>query len=96
VRRFFDDPHPGCLGQINDFRGAAGLPVDRIALGEGDYGSAEWTRGDGSGASRPTGPIWGRGRGCPRSALEVRDKQVMLCDTTKESLKSLPEFKYSD
>jgi hypothetical protein len=32
----------------------------------------------------------------PFSALEVRDKQILLRDATKESLKSLPEFKYSN
>src|SRR5665213_4530812 len=30
------------------------------------------------------------------SALEVHDKQMVLRGATKESLKSLPEFKYSD
>jgi sporulation protein YlmC with PRC-barrel domain len=32
----------------------------------------------------------------PYSALEVRDKQMVLPGATKESLKSLPEFKYSN
>jgi hypothetical protein len=31
----------------------------------------------------------------PYNALEVNDKRMMLRDATKESLKSLPEFKYS-
>jgi hypothetical protein len=32
----------------------------------------------------------------PFSALEVHDKQILLRDATKESLKSPPEFKYSN
>jgi len=32
----------------------------------------------------------------PYSALEVNDKRMMLRGATKESLKSLPEFKYAD
>ncbi|MGL4967689.1 MAG: PRC-barrel domain-containing protein [Inquilinus sp.] len=32
----------------------------------------------------------------PYSALEVNDKRMMLRGATKESLKSLPEFKYTD
>ncbi len=32
----------------------------------------------------------------PFSALEVNDKQMVLPGATKESLTSLPEFKYSD
>ncbi|EPY00264.1 hypothetical protein K678_16981 [Magnetospirillum fulvum MGU-K5] len=32
----------------------------------------------------------------PYSALEVRDKKIILRDATKENLKSLPEFKYSN
>lgn len=32
----------------------------------------------------------------PYSALEVRDKRMVLRGATKESLKSLPEFKYSN
>jgi hypothetical protein len=32
----------------------------------------------------------------PYSALEVNDKRMMLRGATKESLKSLPEFKYRD
>ncbi|CCG42407.1 PRC-barrel domain-containing protein [Magnetospirillum molischianum] len=32
----------------------------------------------------------------PYSALEVRDKKILLRDATKENLKSLPEFKYSN
>jgi hypothetical protein len=31
----------------------------------------------------------------PYSALEIRDKRMVLPGATKESLKSLPEFKYS-
>jgi sporulation protein YlmC with PRC-barrel domain len=31
----------------------------------------------------------------PYSALEVHDKKIVLRDATKESLKSLPEFKYA-
>lgn len=31
----------------------------------------------------------------PYSALEVHDQKMMLRGATKESLKSLPEFKYS-
>ena len=31
----------------------------------------------------------------PYSALQVRDKRMMLPGATKESLKSLPEFKYN-
>jgi hypothetical protein len=31
----------------------------------------------------------------PFSALEVSDKRMMLRGATKESLKSLPEFKYA-
>ncbi len=31
----------------------------------------------------------------PYSALEVNDKRMMLRGATKESLKSLPEFKYN-
>lgn len=30
------------------------------------------------------------------AALEVNDKRMMLRGATKESLKSLPEFKYAD
>lgn len=32
----------------------------------------------------------------PYSALKVQDKQMVLPGATKESLKSLPEFKYSN
>jgi sporulation protein YlmC with PRC-barrel domain len=32
----------------------------------------------------------------PYSALEVRDKQMVLAGATKESLKNLPEFKYQN
>lgn len=32
----------------------------------------------------------------PYSALQVRDKKMVLPGATKDSLKSLPEFKYSD
>jgi sporulation protein YlmC with PRC-barrel domain len=32
----------------------------------------------------------------PYSALQVRDKKILLPGATKESLKSLPEFKYSN
>jgi hypothetical protein len=32
----------------------------------------------------------------PYSALEVQDKKMLLRGATKESLKSLPEFKYSN
>jgi PRC-barrel domain len=32
----------------------------------------------------------------PYSALEVRDKKMVLPGATKESLKSLPEFKYNN
>jgi hypothetical protein len=31
----------------------------------------------------------------PYSALQVKDKRMMLPGATKDSLKSLPEFKYS-
>jgi len=31
----------------------------------------------------------------PFSSLEVKDKQMVLHDATKDSLKTLPEFKYS-
>ena len=32
----------------------------------------------------------------PYSALQVRDKKMMLPGATKDSLKALPEFKYAD
>ena len=32
----------------------------------------------------------------PYSSLQVRDNKMVLPDATKESLKSLPEFKYSN
>src|SRR3984957_6785793 len=32
----------------------------------------------------------------PYSALQVRDKKMVLPGATKESLKALPEFKYAD
>jgi len=32
----------------------------------------------------------------PYSALEVRNKQMVLPGATKETLKALPEFTYSD
>jgi len=32
----------------------------------------------------------------PYSALEVQDKKIVLHDATKENLKNLPEFKYSN
>jgi hypothetical protein len=32
----------------------------------------------------------------PYSALQVRDKKMVLPGATKESLKALPEFKYAN
>jgi hypothetical protein len=32
----------------------------------------------------------------PFSALQVQDKKIVLTGATKDSLKSLPEFKYSN
>jgi hypothetical protein len=32
----------------------------------------------------------------PYSSLQVRDNKMVLAGATKESLKSLPEFKYSN